>query len=275
MNAFARPQSLEEAVSLIGQAPHTLLAGGTDLYPGAGSTLKGAVLDLSFIPALRGIEMGSGLRIGSCTTWTEIAETALPKSCRALQQAARQVGGRQIQNVGTIGGNLCNASPAADGVPPLLVLDATVELLGPKGLRVVPLADFLIGPRKTARDPTEILTAICLPETALEGRSTFLKLGARAYLVISIAMVAARVNLAQGKIQSAALAVGSCSATAVRLGKLEQQLIGKTAKEALDHLSSSNIAEALTPISDVRATADYRITAAADLVRRAVTEVLA
>lgn len=275
MNALARPHSIEEAVSLMAQTPHLLLAGGTDVFPGAGRDLKGPILDLTTIPNLRGIRNEGGLRIGACTTWTELADATLPSSCRALQQAARQIGGRQIQNVGTVGGNLCNASPAADGVPPLLALDATVELHGPKGSRLLPLADFLLGPRKTSRNPDEILTAIWLPEAALIGRSTFLKLGARAYLVISIAMVAARVHVEEGTIQSAALAVGSCTASAIRLPGLEEALIGKTPQSALDLIRSVQIGDALSPISDVRATAEYRQWAAADLVRRAVSEVLA
>lgn len=118
MNAYARPQTLEEAAVILRGGPRTVLAGGTDLYPQAGQTLGGAVLDLTAIPDLMGFDDSDGLRIGACTTWTQIAEANLPPSCHALQHAARQVGGRQIQNVGTIGGNLCNASPAADGVPP-------------------------------------------------------------------------------------------------------------------------------------------------------------
>ena len=275
MNALARPHSLEEAVSLMVQTPHLLMAGGTDIFPAAGRDLSGRIMDLTNIPDLHGIRNDGGLRIGACTTWTQLADAALPPSCWALQQAARQIGGRQIQNVGTIGGNLCNASPAADGVPALLAFDATVELNGPKGLRILPLADFLLGPRKTSRAPDEILTSVCLPEAALKGRSSFLKLGARAYLVISIAMVAARVHLEDGKIESAAIAVGSCTASAVRLPDLERSLIGRNSDSALDLIRSTDIGEALAPISDIRATADYRRSAATDLVRRAVSEVLA
>lgn len=274
MNAFARPFTLEQAVAALSDGPWTILAGGTDLYPVAQGGLKGPVLDLSGIAGLRGIRRDGGLRIGACTTWTDLAEAALPPALRALQQAARQVGGRQIQNMGTIGGNLCNASPAADGVPPLLAVDAAVELVGPEGRRVLPLAEFLTGPRQTAKRADEILTAILVPEAALAGRSTFVKLGARAYLVISIAMVAARVVVEGGQIRSAALAVGACSATARRVPGLEAALIGLAPNAALAAVTEAAVAAHLAPIDDIRASAAYRAGAAAELLRRALAEVL-
>ena len=132
----------------------------------------------------------------------------------------------QIQNAGTIGGNLCNASPAADGVPPLLALDAEVELASAAGTRRLPLAAFLHGPRRTARRPDELLTAVLIPAAATEGRSAFLKLGARRYLVISIAMVAARLATADGRVTAAALAVGACGPVATRLPAVEAALVG-------------------------------------------------
>ncbi|RGP37552.1 FAD binding domain-containing protein [Pseudotabrizicola alkalilacus] len=275
MRSYARPQTLDEAIGLITQAPRRILAGGTDLYPAAGVQLDGDVLDLTGIPALSGMTPGNGLRIGACTTWTAIAEADLPPALRCLQQAARQVGGRQVQNAGTIGGNLCNASPAADGVPPLLALDAEVELAGPSGRRQMPLAQFLTGPRQTRRAAGEVLTAVILPQTALQGQSAFVKLGARAYLVISIAMVAARVQVTAGKITTAAVAVGACSGVAQRLPVVEAALIGATASDGPGRIHAADLAAALSPIDDVRATAAYRLSAATELVRRAVSEALA
>lgn len=275
MRGYARPQTLNEAIGLLALGQRRILAGGTDLYPAAGVQIDGNVLDLTAIPALSGITGGTGLRIGSCTTWTAIAEADLPPALRCLQQAARQVGGRQVQNAGTIGGNLCNASPAADGVPPLLALDAVVELAGPSGLRQMPLAQFLTGPRQTLRAGDEVLTAVIVPEAALQGRSSFVKLGARAYLVISIAMVAARVQVAEGQITGAAIAVGACSGVAQRLPAVEAALIGVPVAGAAAAMRAADVAAALSPIDDVRATAGYRIAAAAELVRRAVAEALA
>ena len=195
-------------------------------------------------------------------------------SVHALQQAALQVGGRQIQNVGTIGGNLCNASPAADGIPPLLACDARVELTSAQTLREVPLADFLLGPRKTARHDGEVLTAVILPQASLGGQSAFVKLGARAYLVISIAMVAARVEVQDNQIKRCAIAVGSCSATAQRLRAAEATLIGAPLVGAMARLTPQVIVADLTPIDDIRATAAYRSEAAVELVKRAIEQAI-
>ena len=271
---YARPDSLPQALRILSRGGWRVLAGGTDLYPGAGSRLDGDVLDLGGLDELAGIRMGQGLRIGAATSWTAIAEADLPPAARALQQAALQVGGRQVQNAGTIGGNLCNASPAADGVPPLLALDAMVEIASPAGTRTLALDRFLLGPRRTALGPDEVLTAILIPQAALAGRSAFVKLGTRAHLVISIAMVAARLELAGDRITGAAVAVGACSPVAQRLPMVEAALIGPR-HGAGDRITAEAVAAALAPIDDVRATAAYRREAAAELVRRAVSEALA
>ncbi len=189
---YDRPETLPEALALLARAPRTVLAGGTDLYAAtARQELEGAVLDITGVGELAGITRGAeGVRIGACTSWADVRDADLPPAFEALRAAAAEVGGRQIQNAGTVGGNLCNASPAADGVPPLLALDAEVELASAAGRRRLPLAVFLSGVRRTARRADEILTAVLVPEAAIRGRSVFLKLGARRYLVISIAMVA-------------------------------------------------------------------------------------
>ncbi len=272
MSSYARPSTLADALSLLAACGSVPLAGGTDLYPGAGAVLAGDLVDLGGVDKLRGIS-GGGQRIGAATTWSEIAEANLPPAMRALQQAAVQVGGRQIQNMGTIGGNLCNASPAADGVPPLLVLGAGVELAGLAGTRRLPLAEFLLGVRQTVLRPGEIVVAIWLPEASLRGISAFSKLGARAHLVISIAMVAVRLVVENGRITEAAVAVGACSAVARRLTGVEHALIGAPAKDAAARVHMADVAAALTPIDDIRASAAYRVEAATELVRRSVAEV--
>jgi CO/xanthine dehydrogenase FAD-binding subunit len=275
VQAYVRPDSLSDALAVLAAPGFRALAGGTDLYPSAGARLEGPILDLTAIASLAGISAGAGLRIGAATTWTAIAEADLPPACRALQQAARQVGGRQIQNAGTLGGNLCNASPAADGVPPLLALDAEVELASQSGTRVLPLSAFILGPRQTAIRSDEILTAVLIPGSALSGRSAFCKLGARTHLVISIAMVAARVILDGNRIASAAIAVGSCSGVAQRLPGVEASLVGAPLSAVAERISPKDIAAALAPIDDIRATADYRLKAAAALVARALEEAIA
>ncbi|HRD74839.1 MAG TPA: FAD binding domain-containing protein, partial [Hyphomicrobiaceae bacterium] len=200
-DSYFRPATLAEALG-VRAAGAAIIAGATDVYPalvpGIGRDLRPfgrgarASLDITGLAELRGIEERDGLwRIGAATTWTEIADARLPPAFACLRLAAREVGGRQIQNRGTIGGNLVNASPAADGFPPLLALDAEVELQRRGHVRRLPLSRFVSGPRTTALDPDEILTAILIRQSQRPARSHFLKLGARRYLVISIAMVAA------------------------------------------------------------------------------------
>lgn len=275
MPSYARPTALQDALSLISRGDQRLLAGGTDSYPGAGSQLAGDVLDLTGIAALRGISQGAGLRIGGGTTWTDIAEADLPDALAALQMAARAVGGRQVQNVGTIAGNLCNASPAADGVPPLLVCDAMVELASLRGIRHVALGAFITGPRQTMRAADEMLVAVHIPAASLQGQSAFLKLGARAHLVISIAMVAVRMVRDGNRVGSIAVAVGACSGVAQRLPLVERALIGADLRDAAQLVRSPDVMASLQPIADIRASADYRADAATELVARAVAQVAA
>ncbi len=269
---YERPDCLADALRLLASAPRTILAGGTDLYPATRtSSLRGDVLDITALPELQGFEdQGPSWRLGACMTWSQIIQAPLPPAFDALKLAAREVGAWQIQNAGTLAGNLCNASPAADGVPALLILDAEVELASAAGRRRLPLSDFIEGPRRTARRSDELMTAVILPKAACEGLSDFLKLGARKYLVISIAMVAVRVALEVGRIRQAALAVGSCSAVATRLPRLESALVGHSLEDALAMLDDAAVAEALSPIDDVRGSADYRRKAAAELLRRAL-----
>lgn len=277
MTLFLRPRTMAEAVEAMALHRPRPLAGGTDLYPAVqGADLPGPLLDLSRIEGLSEISVvPDGLRIGAMVTWTALAGAGLPPALRALQQAAVQVGGRQIQAAGTLGGNLCNASPAADGVPPLLACDALVELAGPGGVRRMALGDFLKGPRRTALAPGELLAAVVIPASGLAGRSAFGKLGARAYLVISIAMVAVRVVVQNGRIAQACVAVGACSATARRLAVVEVALTGVPVAQAAECVSDMAVSGGLAPLDDLRASAGYRGMAAAELIRRALAEAVA
>jgi len=269
---YSRPDDLISALAILDRGKRVILAGGTDLYPAmAGRGLTGPVLDLTAVPELRSIaSRPAGLRIGACATWAEIAAADLPPALAALQQAAVDVGGRQIQNAGTIGGNLCNASPAADGVPPLLALDAAVELTSAGDQRTLALADFITGPRQTTLRPGEMLTAVMIPAVALAGRSMFAKLGARRYLVISIVSVAVRLVEREGRVADAAVAVGACSGVARRLPAVETALVGATWAEAAGRIDDAMVASALDPLDDVRGSAGYRRAAAATMVRRSV-----
>lgn len=228
-------------------------------------------MDISGLGELRGVSSeAKHIRIGGLTTWSEIIRTPLPRCLEALKSAAREVGSVQIQNRGTVAGNLCNASPAADGVPPLLALDAEVELVSSAGSRRMRLAEFIVGNRKTQRRADELLTAVWVPRTLEDAGSAFLKLGARRYLVISISMVAAVVLVDAGRVAAARVAVGSCSAVAQRLPALERELIGASVRGGLAARVTPAHLAPLSPIDDVRATAEYRRDASLTLVRRAL-----
>jgi CO/xanthine dehydrogenase FAD-binding subunit len=270
---YIRPKTVDEALSSLATHQAQVLSGGTDFFPALGDrAIRGTVVDISALRALRGVTHNPDhTRIGALTTWTEIIQTGLPRCLDGLKDAAREIGAIQIQNRGTIAGNLCNASPAADGVPALLALDAEVELASSSGRRGMPLAEFIVGNRKTLRRADELLTAVIVPRTLDDASSSFVKLGARRYLVISISMVAA-VVLADGagRVAAARVAVGSCSAVARRLPQLENELIGAAIDAGLGARVRAEHLTALSPIDDVRATADYRRDASLTLVQRAL-----
>jgi len=250
-----------------------ILAGGTDFFPSLGDRpVSGTVVDISRVGELKGIvDEPKYIRIGGLTTWTEIVKAPLPRCFDGLKAAAREIGGIQIQNRATVAGNLCSASPAADSVPPLLTLDAEVKLVSHAGARQLPLADFLVGNRKTVRKPDEILAEILVPRTVESAASSFLKLGARRYLVISIVMVAAVIDRdSSGRVRDARVSVGSSSAVARRLTGLERALVGAPVKVGLGALATAQHLQSLSPIDDIRATAAYRRDAALRLVQRAL-----
>ncbi len=273
MTKFAQPTTTDEALALLANDKWSMVAGGTDFYPALGnSTPKDNVLDLSQLNTLRTIfEDETHWHIGALATWTDVINANLPPAFDALKLAAREVGSVQIQNRGTVAGNLCNASPAADGMPALLCLDTIVRVSSVNGIRDIALTDFVIGNRQTTLGATELVIDLLIPKDSTTGQSHFLKLGARKYLVISIAMVATRLSIdSTQNVVDAALAVGSCSVVAHRLPELEQALIGQPFNAKLSQLVQPHHLSALAPIDDVRATAEYRLDAAAELLKRSI-----
>lgn len=257
------------------ERPLVVLAGGTDFYPArVGRAIEEDILDVTAIAGLRGITVeGDHWRIGAAATWTDLIEAELPPLFDGLKRAAREVGGVQIQNAGTVAGNICNASPAADGVPALLALDASVELRSHNGRRILKLADFVRGNRQTARAADELVVAIHVPRRGEGVRSHFVKLGARRYLVISIVSVALRLDVeAGGRIADVGIAVGACSAVPQRLMALEAALIGQPLKAGIGSIVQAEHLAPLNPIDDVRASAAYRRDAALTLVRRGLED---
>ncbi|WP_435228800.1 FAD binding domain-containing protein [Pseudopelagicola sp. nBUS_20] len=275
MGKYHRPCSLKEALDVLATQHVTVAAGCTDLFPATEKQrVQGNVLDITAIEELRGIvETEVGWRIGASTTWTDLLETNLPCGFNMLKEAAREVGSIQIQNVGTVVGNLCNASPAADGIPPLLALNAEIELASSGGNRSLPLAEFLKGVRETDLSHDEMVIAIHVPKKSGDGVSSFLKLGARKHLVISIVMTAVRVVVREGIIREAAIAIGSCSPVAQRLTAVETKILGIPIDEAPNTLNSDDILVSISPISDIRGSADYRLNAALELLRRALRDI--
>jgi CO/xanthine dehydrogenase FAD-binding subunit len=272
---YFRPSSLEDALNVLADTRATILAGGTDVFPTLGERpLSGAVLDISALEEIKAIQFEpEHIVFGGRATWSEVLSAALPRGFEGLKAAAREIGSVQIQNQATVAGNLCNASPAADGVAALLALDAEVVLTSREGSRTLPLCDFILGNRKTVRRPDELLTSIRVPRRVESAVSAFLKLGARRYLVISIVMVAANLVLEQdGSIREALVCVGSCSPVARRLPDLERGLTGQPARAGLSKLVRPEHIAHLTPIDDVRATAAYRRDAARTLVERALED---
>lgn len=274
MAAYLRPTTEAEALAALAHGRLTVLAGGTDYYPSrVGIALTDDILDISAIAELRGIgERADHWRIGATATWSELIAAALPPLFDGLKLAAREIGGVQIQNAGTVAGNLCNASPAADGVPPLLALDARVEIADTAGSTSVALADFILGNRRTLLRADQLLTAILIPKPTHAARSHFAKLGARKYLVVSIVMVAATLEVDAGRVSAARVAVGAASAVAQRLPLLEAALIGQACDANLGGYASAEHLAPLAPIADVRASREYRLDAGLTLLRRVLGE---
>jgi CO/xanthine dehydrogenase FAD-binding subunit len=272
MASYHRPRELGEALAVLREGAITVIAGGTDYFPArVERPANEDLLDITAIAALRRIETTpSHFRIGAGVTWTDLIRADLPPCFDGLKLAAREIGGVQIQNTGTIVGNVCNASPAADSMPNLLTLETEVELASAQGERRLKLGEFVTGNRKTLRRPDELVTALLIPRGLEASRSSFVKLGARRYLVISIVMLAAVMEEQDGKVAAARIAVGACSEVARRLPALERALLGRCWDRTLAAAIEPSHLAGLSPIDDVRAGAAYRRDAAQVLLRRAL-----
>ncbi len=273
MAEYLRPTELSEALEALSDGARVIIAGGTDFYPArVGRPLDDDVLDITALDDLRGIrEDADGHRIGALVTWTELAEADLPPWFDGLKAAAREIGGRQIQNAATVCGNVCNASPAADGIPNLLALDARIELASAEGSRSMPVGDFVLGNRRTALRPGEMATALVVPRPRHPARAAFVKVGGRRYLVISIVMAAAVLEVdGAGRVAAARVSVGACSPVARRLPALETALLGRPLDAGLAAVPEESHLDVLRPIDDMRGSAAYRRRAALTAVARAL-----
>lgn len=273
---YIAPQSLGEALETLGkQTKGThVIAGGTDLVPRMRSRMVEPTLlvDLRLL-SLDGIEMlDKWIRIGASTTHTDILESdLLAEHCYALVEATKEIAGPPVRNRGTIGGNLVNASPAADLAPPLLVYDAIVVLAKANSEREISLSEFFTAPGETVLAPGEIMTEVRIPIIPPKTASSFIKLGKRKAMAISVVSVAARLTLDDvGKISHARIALGSVAPTPLQAVKAEGVLEGLTPSEAIFAEAGQVASTESSPISDIRASGEYRKKMVAVLTRRAL-----
>ncbi|MCC7348529.1 MAG: xanthine dehydrogenase family protein subunit M [Variibacter sp.] len=271
------PVSLAEALALAARFGDAacFLAGGTDLIIqiNRGRQAPAHLINLNALGELGGIvESTGGFTIGALTAHKAVERhPAFQGSLLALAEAARVVGGHQVRNIGTVGGNIVNASPAADVVTALLALDAEVTLQGEEGVRGLKLSEFLLGPGRTARREDEVLVGVNVAKPAPRSGSAFLKAGRRKAMEISVVCVAASVTLDDaGACAGARIALGAVDKTAIRAPAAEASLQGQPLSEANLRAAGQLAAAACQPIDDVRASARYRRLLVEALVPRAL-----
>jgi carbon-monoxide dehydrogenase medium subunit len=271
---YHAPTSIAATVDLLTRyhPEAALLAGGTALLVDIrnGKTRPGHIISLSGVPDLGDIHYGEAMRIGALVTLSDLAEAVagIP-GLQCLAEACRMVGGWQIQNVATVGGNICRASPAADMVPPLLCCDAVLELVGPSGIRQTPLDGFLIAPDKAAISPGEVLTKIILSPPPPRTGTAFLKIMRRKARDLAIVCAACRVSLSSdGRCREARIALGAVAPYPFLAKQAEKVLVGQELVPDIIREAARLACEASQPISDVRASAEYRKMLAETVVQK-------
>jgi carbon-monoxide dehydrogenase medium subunit len=280
--AVYHPACITDAVTLASQFGEQgmFLAGGTDLVIQINRKRLSPqhLIDITRLAELCGVtDDAQTIRIGALTTHKAVERNPLfQTSLRALPEAARVVGGHQVRNVGTIGGNIANASPAADTVVPLLALEAELALVGPTSRRRVLLEQFLLGPGRTQRSSDELLHSVHISHLPDRSATAFLKAGRRKAMEISVVCVAARITLDEGgRCVTARIALGAVNTTAFRPRNAERALEGRALTPDILREAGTLAANACNPIDDVRASARYRRLLVGTLVPRAIERSLA
>ena len=283
--SYFAPADVREARSLLARHPSAaVLAGGTDLVVGARSgkrQLPELIIAIHRLQELRGIEhlASGGLKIGALTTHGDLeASSEVMRSWSAISDAAALVGSPATRHLGTVGGNLCNASPAMELGSPLLVFDASVELAAKGRRRRVPVSSFLLGPGRTAAAPGELLTAVTLPakQKRFSAGSAYLRLDYRQAMEIAVVGAAAHIAVdKRGRCRLARVALTAVAPTCIRVPDAEEQMVGARLDDELIDRAAHTAAAAARPIDDVRATAGYRREMVAVIVARAVGRALA
>ena len=265
LERYLRATSIDECIKLIADSGNDtyLLAGGTDLIPRlrSGKLTASTVIDISRVPELSRIEREKdGVVIGAmCRLRALQNEKSITGPMSVLCEGAGHVSSMQVRNVATLGGNICNASPSADTVPALLILDAVARIYSKQGTREVPLESFFTGPGKTVLRPDELLTGVFLPNTQPRTGAAYRKYAIRGDSDITIVGAGALVTLdADGKISAARIALASVGPTELRMKNEEKMLIGKRPDATLFKEVAAACAENISPITDQRATKEYR-----------------
>lgn len=266
------PASLDEALALIGNESGTWkpFAGGTDLMVllEAGKLPHRNYVNIWPLRELRGIEISDDyVTLGALTTYTEVqTNDVLRREFPMLCQAASETGGLAIQNRGTLGGNIINASPAADSPPALLAYDAELELISTAGSRWIPYDGFHTGYKQMGLRPDELLARIRLPRTTANLHHYYRKVGTRKAQAISKVCFAAVTSVAGGRLADVRIALGSVAPIVLRCKQTEAAIRGKDLDEITVRLGRETLMSEIVPIDDVRSTADYRLRVAANLL---------
>jgi len=274
---YLRPKSLKEAL----QQKKTIagakfISGGTDLLVQIKNRelQPPALISLRSIPELATIEINGGARIGALATISDIIQhNELGLNYPVLVEAARRLGSVQIRNVATVGGNLCNCSPSADMALPFLVLEAKVRLRTAKAKREIPLEEFFKGPGESCLSSDEILTDIILDPPHQKAKATFLKKG-RVKMDLAIASLAVLLEMEGGRCRKARVAAGSVAPVPLRLYKVEALLEGSTVTEKLAAEAQRLATKIISPITDIRATEEYRRQIVRVYVKRGLEKIL-
>jgi len=279
---YVSPLTLDEAAGIMSQGGVTVLAGGTDLMPQVHSgklKFKPMLMNIRRVGELQGISMQSGvIRIGALATITDLLTNELVREqLPALADAADHFASNQIRNAGTVGGSLCNASPAGDVAPPLLVYNAQVELVSrPNGsmqVRTLPLAEFFTGPGRTRMEPNELLAAVRVPVPKAGTIARFVKFGTRPALDISTISIAIG-GVKKGRaLHEVRVALGAVAPVPLRAALTEAALEGKDLDAALIDTAAKTAHDEIKPISDIRASAWYRQELVHNIVKRMLTDV--
>ena len=266
------PRTLDDALGLLRDEPGVWrpFAGGTDLMVllEAGKLEHRRFFSIRHLPELRGVEESDGaVRVGALTTYTDVRRSELlSRHFPMLGQAARETGGIAIQNRGTVGGNIANASPAADTPPALLAYNAEVELVSAEGTRRVPYAEFHTGYKQTVMRADELIAAVRLPKPREGAQHFYRKVGTRRAQAISKVCFAALAEVEGESLQEVRVALGSVAPVVMRCPRTEELLRGRRVDAELSGAASEELAREITPIDDVRSTARYRTRVARNLL---------